>query len=125
MSMGIPGLGQEVRNICVELGLPDATRLDLDKKEFKEAIQLHSLKELKEEMTGKIKLRELSKCDLRQHQHYMDWSVEESRMAFRLQTRMLDCRANMPSKYKRDMICRACRPDPATGLDGQEETQDH
>ena len=86
---------------------------------------MHSLKELKAEMTGKMKLIELSRCDLREPQSYMDWSVEESRMAFRLQTRMLDCRANMPTKYKRDLICRACRPDPTTGMDGEEETQEH
>ena len=70
-------------------------------------------------------LKELAMCDLRQPQSYLDWSVEECRMAFRLQTRMLDCRANMPTKYKRDMICRACRPDPATGMEGEEETQEH
>ena len=47
-------------------------------------------------------------------------------MAFRLQTKMLDCRANMPSRYNRDMACRACPSNPATGLAGQEEeTQDH
>ena len=55
----------------------------------------------------------------------MSWSVEEARMAFRLQTRMLDCRANMPTKYRRDLVCRACRPDPSTGLEGQEENQEH
>ena len=88
--MGFPGLGQEVRNICVELGLPDATQLDLDKREVKEAIQLHSLKELKAELTGKVKLIELSRWDLREPQSYLYWNVEESRMAFRLQTRMLD-----------------------------------
>ena len=42
-------------------------------------------------------------------------------MGFRLQTRMLDCRSNMPCRYKRDLACRACPPDPATGLAGQEE----
>ena len=56
----------------------------------------------------------------------VSWSVEECRMGFRLQTKMLDCRYNMPSRYKRDLACRACPPNPATGLAGQEEeTQDH
>ena len=30
MAMGFPGLGQEV-NLCRELGLPDATVMDIDK----------------------------------------------------------------------------------------------
>ena len=38
---------------------------------------------------------------------------------------MFDCRANMPSRYKRDFKCRAYQPDPATGLEAVEETQDH
>ena len=46
-------------------------------------------------------------------------------MAYRLQTRMFDCRANMPSRYKRDLVCRACWPDPASGQEGQEESQEH
>ena len=33
LAMRFPELGQEVRNICVELGLPDATRQDLDKRD--------------------------------------------------------------------------------------------
>ena len=125
LAMGFPGLGHEVREICKELGLPDATRMDINKKEVKEAIQLSSLREVKAEMAGKTKLQELALCDLREAQSYMDWSVEESRMAFRLQNRMLDCRDNMPARYKRDKICRACQPSPATGMEGQEETQEH
>ena len=62
---------------------------------------------------------------MRKAQDYVAWNVEDCRMAFRLQTRMLDCRANMPTRYQRDLICRACRPDPTTGLEGQDETQEH
>ena len=31
----------------------------------------------------------------------------------------------MPTRYKRDLICRACRTDPATGMEGHDETQEH
>ena len=48
-----------------------------------------------------------------------------SKSAFRLQTRMLDFRGNVPTRYRRDMTCRACQPDPATGLAGQDETKEH
>ena len=30
----------------------------------------------------------------------------------------------MPTRYKRDLACRACRGDPAGGLVGQDESQD-
>ena len=76
-------------------------------------------------MAGKDKLLELSRCDVRVAQEYVKWTVEECRMGYRLQTRMFDSRANMPSRYGRDLVCRACRPDPATGQEGHEETQDH
>ena len=38
---------------------------------------------------------------------------------------MFECRSNMPTRYHLDLICRACRPDPAAGMDGHEETQEH
>ena len=138
LAMGFPGLGQEVREFCRELNLPDATVDDVDKAEVKEAIQLSHLTQLKLEMSGKVKLEELCRSDVRKAQDYVGWSVEECRMAFRLQTKMFDCRSNMPSRYKRDLACRACLSDPAPapGLGGQEdsatgmagnedETQDH
>ena len=37
MAMGFPGLGQEVRQICLEVGLPDATRLDVQPEEVKKS----------------------------------------------------------------------------------------
>jgi hypothetical protein len=126
LAMGFPGLGQEVRELCRELGLPDATTMEIEKEEIKEAIQISNLAKLKADMQGKVKLEELSQTDVRQAQEYVNWSVEECRMGFRLQTKMLDCRSNMPRRYKRDLACRACPPNPATGLAGQEEeTQDH
>ena len=114
LAMGFPGLGQEVRELCSELGLPDATVMDVDKEEVKEAIKFSHLTQLKSDMSGKVKLEELSRADMRKAQEYVGWSVEECRMGFRLQTKMLDCRSNMPSRYKRDLACRACPSDPAT-----------
>ena len=53
-SHGVPKLGQEVRQICVELGLPDATMImimiKVHKKQVREAIQLSSLKALNADM---------------------------------------------------------------------------
>ena len=126
LAMGFPGLGQEVRDICRELSLPDATVMDVQKSKIREAIQLSHLAKLRSDMAGKVKLEELSRSDMRQAQEYVGWSVEECRMGFRLQTRMFNCRSNMPSRYRRDLTCRACPSDPATGLAGQEEeSQEH
>ena len=126
LAMGFPGLGQEVREICRELGLPDATVMDVEKEEIKEAIQLSNLAKLKSDMNGKNKLEELCRSDVRQAQEYVGWRVEECRMGFRLQTRMFDCRVNMPSRYQRDLACRACPSDPTTGVAGKEdESQEH
>jgi hypothetical protein len=113
-----------VSAICRELGLPDASRTEVEASEVKEKIRLDHLKFLKAEMAGKEKLAILSQCDTRQAQEYVGWTLEEARMAFRLQTRMFNCRGNMPSRYRRDLVCRACIPDGNGGLEA-EETQDH
>ena len=88
-------------------------------------IKLDHLKHLKCDMASKDKLEELAKCDTRVAQDYVNWTVDECRMAYRLQTKMFDCRANMPSRYRRDVSCRACWPNPAGRLEDKEETQDH
>ena len=125
--MGWPGLAREVQKICQEVGLPDATdpNIRVQKEEVKEAIRLNHLTALKSEMVGRKKLEALYKSDIRTEQEYVHWSLEDCRMAFRLQNRMFDCRANMPTRYKRDLTCRACQPDPAAGLEGHEEIQEH
>ena len=106
-----PGLGQEVMDICREIGLPDATKEEIviQKEEVKEAIRMNHLKYLKDEMKGK-KLENMVKTDMRRRREYTKYSVEECRMAFRLETFQFDCRANMPTQYGRDMRCRACSP---------------
>ena len=99
--------------------------MDVTKEEVKEAIRLDHLVKLKLQMSAKKKLEELSRCDLRTAQEYVSWRVEDCRMAFRLQNKMFDCRVNMPARYKRDLACRACRGDPAGGLEDEDESQDH
>ena len=106
-----PGLGQEVMDICREIGLPDATKEEIviQKEDVKEAILMNHLKYLKVEMKGK-KLENMVKTDMRRRREYTKYSVEECRMAFRLETFQFDCRANMPTRYGRDLRCRACSP---------------
>ena len=121
MRMGWPGLGQEVKQICEEIGLPDATneKVDIEKEAVKEAIHLHHLQYLKKEMKGK-KLEIMARSDMRKRKEYTKYGIEDCRMAFRLETFQFDCRANMPTRYGRDLKCRGCSP----GLVGQEQVEE-
>ena len=121
VKMEWPGLGQEVKEICKEIGLPDATSesVGMDKEDVKDAILLHHLQFLKIEMRGK-KLEAMARTDMRNRREYTKFNMEDCRMAFRLETYQFDCRANMPTKYGRDLRCRGCNP----GLTEQEQEQE-
>ena len=108
---GWPGLAREVKEICRQVGLPDATdqKTVLDKEAIKIAIKVHHLQTLKENMTGQ-KIQVMKQTDMRQRQPYTKLRVDKCRMAFRLEVYQFDCRANMPTRYKRDLCCRACGP---------------
>ena len=125
-----PGLVQEVKAICKDIGLPDATseRVSMDKEAVKDAILIHHLQFLKTEMRGK-KLVVMAMSDMRSRREYTKFNVEDCRMAFRLETYQFDCRANMPTKYGRDLMrsqpyfelrYRGCNP----GLTEQEQEQE-
>ena len=121
--MDWPGLAREVQDICKEIGVPDVTdtRNRVDKDTIKEAITINHLKCVKEDMSGK-KLVIMKQSDMRKRRPYTKLSVEECRMAFRLEVFQFDCRANMPTKYGRDLRCRACGPE--TGQQQQGEQQE-
>ena len=60
LTMGWPGLCQEVTKICDTIGLPDVCQEDVDKSEVREAVFWHHYKVLKEEMEPLKKLQQLS-----------------------------------------------------------------
>jgi hypothetical protein len=66
------------------------------------------------------KLEEIKRKDLRKPQEYRTFGLEDCRMAFRLDCRMVECRANMKTRYKNDIRCRACAP-----ANNNIETQEH
>ena len=109
--MDWPGLAREVQQICQEVGLPDATNPNtrLQREAVKEAISINHHQHLKETMAGK-KLEKMKTTDMRYRRGYTKLSVEECRMAFRLKVFQFECRANMPTRYGRDLRCRACGP---------------
>ena len=81
--MGWPGLAEEVRVICHEIGLQDANQDDVAmcKEDVKGAIKLHHVQAMKSSMKGE-KLRILARSDLRVRKEYTQLCVEECRMAF-------------------------------------------
>ena len=93
-------------------GLPDASNknISLDKTAVKEAIKIHHLQYMKDNMRGQ-KLELMKRTDMRERRSYTKLRVDECRMAFRLEVFQFECRANMPTRYKRDLRCRACGPD--------------
>ena len=60
-------------------------------------------------MTG-VKLETMKNTDMRTRRSYTKWNLETCRMAFRLESFQFECRGNMPTRYGRDLICRACLP---------------
>ena len=65
---------------------------------------------IKEELSSlKEKGKELHKVDVRKPQEYLaSYSLEEARMAFRIQNRMLDIPGDMPGRYLGREACGAC-----------------
>ena len=120
--MGWPGLAREVQEICQAVGLSDATASNtrLDKDAVKEAIRSNHLKHLKEEMTSK-KLKKMKTTDMRRRRDYTKLSVEECRMAFRLEVYQFECRANMLTRYGRDLRCRACGREAGQQQQGEQQ----
>ena len=67
----------------------------------------------------------MANSDVSRRREYTNWSLLECLMAYRLETKMFICQANMPSLYRRDLTCRACSPGAKHGAGGPDEDQDH
>ena len=68
-----PGLGQQVKDICKEKGLPDATKeevvMEKETVNDKESILMSHLKYLKAEMKGRM-VETMSKTGIRRRREY-------------------------------------------------------
>ena len=122
--MDWPGLAREVQEICRQTGLPDVTdkNVILDKASVKDAIKVNHLQYLKDNMTGQ-KLEAMKWTDMRDRRPYTKLRNDECRMAFRLEVLQFDCRANMPTRYKRDLRCRACGPEVREQEENEQENE--
>ena len=99
---GWPGLGQEVASICQALGIPDANKETLNKKEVKQAILENHYNDMVEEIKEKKKLDSIKDEDFREVQPYFkDKSVEKVRMAFKVRTLMVpEIPGNFKNKFR-------------------------
>ena len=114
LAMGWVGLTSEVEEICRKLGLPNACRQYVQRKQVLDHARLSNLKKLKEDMEGMSKMEEMMKEDLRKAQNYMGMvSLEDARLEFRWRSGMLDNRGCMGKRYS-SKECPHC-------LEGREE----
>ena len=132
VNMGWPGLAEEVKMICKEVGIEDVNETEVSKEELKEAVFYHNYKEVKEEMETKDKLNDVKHEDFTKVQDYMiSKNIENARMMFSLRSRMFHCRANHHGSYgPQERGCPACveadRRDGASGGEEiEEESQSH
>ena len=70
LAQGWPGITMEVRNICRDMGIPDATREYLFRERVKESMSYHHLKVIKK-MEGKSKCDNIRNMDTRKMQDFM------------------------------------------------------
>ena len=120
LRMGWPGLATEVEEICHKIGLGNINEMEVTKAEICDAIEMHGYKEMKEEMEGKEKLKDIRHGNFRKPQEYMEEkSIENARMAYRVRSKMVETiKLNFKNSYKPLLQCDFCSS-------GEEESQEH
>jgi hypothetical protein len=121
---GWPGLGQEVSEICQEIGLPDINIVTVPKTVVKRAIWEHHQLDIRKELHASKKLEDIKDEDFSEVQDYFkDKSVGNTRMAFKIRCKMVpDIPGNFKQKYKKKgtdgLLCSYCG-------EGKEMSQNH
>ena len=100
---GWPGLGEEVSQICEEIGLPDVKETYVTKQAVGDAIWKHHYDDLKKEISTSKKLNDIKDEDFSNIQEYFKYrSVENTRMAFKIRSHMVtEIPYNFKNKYKK------------------------
>ena len=90
LRLGWPGLAEEVKKICSEVGLPDVNLIEVKKEKVKEMIYYHHYKDMKEQIQRSSKLDKIKHEDFRKEQSYMeDRSIDRCRTKFWIRTEMM------------------------------------
>ena len=89
-SNGWPGLGNEVRQICRELDIPDINSYRIQKAELQKAIQFSQKKDILKQFESSKKLQDIKESNFDDIQPYFhDKNIENARIKFRIRTKML------------------------------------
>ena len=112
---GWPGLAREASEICQVLDIPNIVRKDVRKTEWeklvKQATRNKHEEELKEEVGSKTKLEGIKDEDMKRKEYFQQKSLEDTRLLFRIRTRMVELKANFKNKpaFRKDgWICEGC-----------------
>ena len=118
-----PGLAEEVRNICLALGIDDANDTIMTKEAYKKVVRTackeFDEREMKAGMEGRTKLEKFCQDDCNLKEYMRQKSLRDVRDTFRTRTQLLEgFKGNFRNKYKDgDMRCEGCLQD--------EDTQPH
>ena len=124
--LGLPGLIQEVKDICHKIGIDDISTQDITQEEMDDALEIHHLKTTKEEMGVKQKYSQIKNEDFRKTQKFMqELSLEECCIAMRIKCFMIDCVGNMRNRYRGREECLKCCLKPGVSGPNMRETQGH
>ena len=95
---GWQGLAKEATKICQDLELPNIIQERIGKIKWeslvKKAVKEKHEEELKEEVDSKTKLAEIKYEDMKRKEYFHRKSLEDTRLLFRIRTRMVDLKAN-------------------------------
>ena len=126
LELGLPGLVKEVQVISKILNIQDISRIEVTREEIRDALEIHQMKTMREEMGDKAKYRIMKTEDTRKiHSCLKEMNLEECCMAMRIKCFMIDCAGNMAARYRGREECLLCRPRAGKEGPGMIETQDH
>ena len=120
-SMGWPGLGKEVRQICQDIGIPDINIHRTRKSDIQNALKKSHYAHMMSLFEGSSKLEDIKNDNFHNIQPYFDdKDLETARMKFKIRTKMLErIPGNFKNKYKyqeNGLKCNLC---------SEEMTQNH
>ena len=110
-----PGLARECQGICERMGLEDVNETECMKKEFKRmldaACKREDETEMRKEMEGKSKVKDISTESLNLKEYMKGKSMCKIREMFRIRTNMNKIKANFKHDQRnreKDFLCVAC-----------------
>ena len=93
-----PGLGQEVRDICEEIGIEDINKYEVGKEQIQEAIFEEHYRTMIVQFETSKKLKDIKHDNFRQIQGYFnDKNLSNARLKFKICAQMVD---NIPGNFK-------------------------